>query len=377
MNPAPLSLDPASLLIPGLGSFLLAVLAFPLYIRWLKIKAIGQFIREEGPASHAAKAKTPTMGGLCFMAVSCLMSLIVLSTSNLTSRRPAAVVLMVGVCCGLVGLADDFFKLTFRSNRGLSARSRLVTEFTLGVLLSLSLFLLGVPVEEVVLKFKHLSGSPVMMPVFIDWPDLAGICYALLLIPFLVAACSNAVNLHDGMDGLAAGTSLQIFMVLSFIFYASGNPSLAVVSSAVAGSLAAFLLFNRYPASVFMGDTGSLFIGGVMAALVAASGLTLWFIPLSLIYIIETLSVVAQVVYFKLTKEYQSEKPLGKLALVWLKLTRRLPGEGKRLLKMAPLHHHFEAVAAEQGQPEWKVVACFWLVQFLLCAVVVAAICLS
>jgi phospho-N-acetylmuramoyl-pentapeptide-transferase len=152
----------------------------------------------------------------------------------------------------------------------------------------------------------------------------------------------------------------------------TGQVPLAVVATAAAGSVAGFLVYNRYKASIFMGDTGSLFLGGLMALLVVAGKLELWFIPLALVYIVETLSVIIQVVYFKLTKDYQPEKPMSAPALIWLKLTKRLPGEGKRFFKMAPLHHHFEAVGAEKGIAEWQVVAGFWLVQMALCLAVLA-----
>jgi phospho-N-acetylmuramoyl-pentapeptide-transferase len=122
-----------------------------------------------------------------------------------------------------------------------------------------------------------------------------------------------------------------------------------------------------------MGDTGSLFIGGALAGLVAASGLLFWFIPLALIYIIETLSVIIQVVYFKLTKAYTPEQPMSKPKLILTKLTKRLPGEGKRFFRMAPLHHHFEAVGADKGIAEWQVVAGFWVAQLVICVAVAAA----
>ena len=120
------------------------------------------------------------------------------------------------------------------------------------------------------------------------------------------------------------------------------------------------------PASRLSGDQNSSRIARVM--MVATSGLTLWFIPLSLIYVLEAVSVMAQVSYFKLTKQYQPETPMSRPALIWLKLTKRLPGEGKRLFRMAPLHHHFEAIAEDKGIAEWQVVACFWLLQLLICA---------
>jgi phospho-N-acetylmuramoyl-pentapeptide-transferase len=130
-------------------------------------------------------------------------------------------------------------------------------------------------------------------------------------------------------------------------------------------------VFNKYPAKIFMGDTGSLFLGGLIATLAIAGGLLIWFIPLTVIYIAEALSVILQVSYFKLTKPYQPPAPMNKMALIVLKLTKRLPGEGKRLLRMAPLHHHFEAVLADKGVPEWQVVAGFWLVQLVICLAVV------
>lgn len=182
-----------------------------------------------------------------------------------------------------------------------------------------------------------------------------------------MAATTNAVNLHDGMDGLAAGTSAQVFATMAAMFFALNNLAYATISATAALALLGFLRYNKNPARIFMGDTGSLFIGGLMAALVVAGGLTLYFVPLSLIYIAEAVSVMAQVTYFKLTKPYKPEKPMSTPALIILKLTRRLPGEGKRLLRMAPLHHHFEAVLGPRGWTEAEVVAAFWGVQLLLC----------
>lgn len=354
----------------ALVSLVLSVLLMPPYISWLKSKQIEQYIREEGPASHAAKAKTPTMGGLCFMAVSVVVAVGYLlffgrpplinadgSAQATASIWASLAVLGIAVLCGLVGFVDDFAKLTSRSNRGLSASLRLLIEFGLGLLLSAAIY--------------FWSSKPTVIYGFGGTISLSGFAqafYFLILIPFLIAATTNAVNLHDGMDGLAAGTSSLVFAVLFLILTSLGNINLASVCAAMVGALAGFLFFNKYPARVFMGDTGSLYIGGVMAALVAGGGLIIWFIPLALIYIAETVSVMAQVIYFKLTKPYTPPQPMSATALTWLKLTRRLPGEGKRLLRMAPLHHHFEAIASEHGEPEWKTVAAFLLVQILLCA---------
>lgn len=346
----------------GVASFVVSALAFPLYIRWLKAKQIEQYVREEGPQSHAAKAKTPTMGGLCFIAVSTIVSVVALGIFSLMpgggdGALAGFAVTLTAAACGLVGFADDFAKVTSRSNKGLSAKSRLLIECALGAALGLVLVLSGS--LDVVRQF-HLPFDPVVS----NW------VYALTVIPFLVAATTNAMNLHDGMDGLAGGTAVQVFLVLAILLFLSHQSFLALVCASLIGAVGGFLIYNRNPARVFMGDTGSLFLGGALAAVVSASGLLLWFIPLALIYIAETISVMIQVVYFKLTKDYTPETPMSKPALIWLKLTKRLPGEGKRFFRMAPLHHHFEAAGADKGVPEWQVVAYFWLAQFAICAAV-------
>lgn len=361
------------LLAAGL-SFAVCVVVFPFYIGWLKKRQIEQFIRVEGPQSHAAKAKTPTMGGLCFLLLSTAVSAALILVLKLPAAGPALAVVATAALCGLVGFIDDFAKINSKSNAGISAKVRLLSEFALGFLLAGALLLVGgAAIDQLVL-------NPASAPVTLSGlSDIMRLAYVFCLVPFLVAATANAMNLHDGMDGLAGGTGLLTFCTLGVMLAllpASSVPAaqpLAVVASSVAGGLAAFLVYNKYPAKVFMGDTGSLFLGGMMAAMVAAGGLTLWFVPLSLIYVLETLSVMAQVGYFKLTKQYEPEAPMSRSALIWLKLTKRLPGEGKRLFRMAPLHHHFEAIAEDKGIAEWQVVACFWIAQLLICACTVAA----
>ena len=170
---------------------------------------------------------------------------------------------------------------------------------------------------------------------------LPAILFVILAI-ILVASTTNSVNLNDGMDGLAAGIALPIFLTLTLMMLKTNNFSLSLLSISCAGSLAAFLLFNRYPAKIFMGDVGSLFLGGMLAGLVLSSGLTIWFIPLALIYILESLSVIIQVSYFKLTKPFTPSTHMNIFSLFLYKLTHKLPGEGIRLLRMSPLHHHFE-----------------------------------
>jgi phospho-N-acetylmuramoyl-pentapeptide-transferase len=344
--------------LPALVGFLLAAALYPAYIGFLRRRKMGQFIREEGPASHAGKASTPTMGGACFAFCSILTAGSCLVFSSQLSAT-ALLVMIIALGCGAVGLVDDLSKLQKKTNAGVSGWLRLALEFGLGLALGGYLLLSGL---AKIGNWSLAGLSP-------EWGVPAALTY-VLFSGFLVAASTNAVNLHDGMDGLAAGTAALVLAAMSIILSQSGVSDLAVVSAAVCGGLLAFLLFNRYPAQVFMGDTGSLFLGGLMAALAMSGGIQLWFIPLALIYIVETLSVMAQVIYFKLTKPYPGREKLSPLRLIWLKLTKRLPGEGRRLLRMAPLHHHFEAVAAERQISEWQVVAWFWLAQAGVCAVV-------
>jgi phospho-N-acetylmuramoyl-pentapeptide-transferase len=354
------------------ASFAMSAAVFPFYIGWLKRKQIGQYIREEGPQSHAAKAKTPTMGGLCFIIVSTVVSLTALfllnggtASGGITTYLPALVVTLVAAVCGFVGFADDYAKVTSKSNTGLSAKARLLIEFGLGFLLGSCMYFFNWPGSHFAEEVLGLAGSPLA--------TIINLINAFAVIPFLVAATSNALNLHDGMDGLAGGTSIQVFAVLAAILLVAGKLPLAVVSASLVGAIGGFLLYNRYKAKVFMGDTGSLFIGGALAGLVAAGGLLFWFIPLASIYIVETISVIIQVVYFKLTKDYTPDPPMSKGKLILTKLTKRLPGEGKRFFRMAPLHHHFEAVGADKGIAEWQVVAGFWVAQLAICAAVAAA----
>ncbi len=371
--------NPVVLTGPFLVSFIAGVSAFPAYIKWLKQKQLGQFLREEGPASHAHKAKTPTMGGICFMAV----TVILLAISGVLIHRAGSALsawaLFVAVLCGLIGLSDDLSKLKSKSNEGLSARTRLRLEAILGAgfgtlgfaLLrhsSQTLPAILLPQQIAFSLFQHVHvfapgkvGIPLDLPVFV------------VLSTFLICATTNAINLHDGMDGLAGGTGLIVLATMGTMLWFTGQYELAWLAFVACGSIAAFLAFNRNPAKVFMGDTGSLFLGGLLATLTLAGGLLFWFVPLSLIFIVETLSVIMQVSYYKITKPYTPEKPMKSAALVLYKLTNKLPGEGKRIFRMAPLHHHFEAVFAEKGVKEWQVVAGFWVIQLILSGLTLAA----
>lgn len=307
------------------------------------------------------------------MSVALVVTLAMALFSPYSAAGPAYyAVIGCGFLCGVVGLLDDSAKVRHKANKGISGYIRLGIETVLGLVLAVIL-VLACDQKMLLPSWLYQAVAPIFS-LGVGSEPVSTVVLPLLLYlalgAFLCAATTNAVNLHDGMDGLAAGTSCQVFATMAVLLYGTGQFGYATISATAAGALLGFLLFNKNPAQIFMGDTGSLFIGGLMACLALAGGIVIWFVPLSLIYVAEALSVMAQVVYFKLTKPYKPEKPMGAAALVVLKLTKKLPGEGKRLFRMAPLHHHYEAVMAEKGWPEWQVVAAFWLVQFLLCGAV-------
>jgi len=363
---------------------LCTVILLPFYIRWARQHQVGQYLREDGPASHAVKAKTPTMGGVCFIAAATVACSLWFIHPLQSEVLIIALVFILALACGWLGFSDDFAKVKGQANEGLSARLRLKVEALLGAFFGLAVvFSTCSPAQGLIVPRQladrfGIAGSPVADQLGGNltevnlWPILI-----VLLSFFLVAATTNSVNLHDGMDGLAAGTSSMLLLSIAVMTFCTGQFGLAYLAVTATGALLGFLFFNRHPAQVFMGDTGSLFIGGLAAGLVIASGLVLYFIPLSAIYIAESVSVMAQVAYFKLTKPYDPPTPMSAPALFFHKLTKRLPGDGKRLFLMAPFHHHFEALLIGRGmdkdRAEWLVVGGFWLVQLLLCAITLAA----
>lgn len=375
------------ILVPALASWAICVCGLPVYIKLLKQFQIQQYLREEGPKSHAHKAKTPTAGGVCFWLATVLTCLGV-SFWYKTFNLPIALILIVASICGFLGLADDMAKVMQKSNKGVSEKLRLVVETVTGFALGLVIIFEFPLVDWLHSCCPLISGGTCCSPNYIWLPHDSNSIFAggageplsvmvppavtLILSTFLIPATTNAVNLHDGMDGLAGGTSFLVLLTMGTIFFVSGQNDLGLLCIVSAASLFGFLLFNKYPAKVFMGDTGSLFLGGLIGALGAVGGIVLLFIPLMLIYIVETISVLAQISYYKLTKPYTPAVPISQAKLILTKLTTRLPGEGKRLFRMAPLHHHYEMVFAEKGVREWQVVAMFWLAQLSICFFVLA-----
>jgi phospho-N-acetylmuramoyl-pentapeptide-transferase len=327
---------------------LLIAFAFgPAVIRRLERANVGQIVRDEGPASHLTKAGTPTMGGLIIIAAATLSTLMWANLTNLY----VIVALVSLLWMGAIGFLDDYLKVVQGKTRGLVGRYKMVGQWTFG--LALGGFLLWNP----------LSPHPTTWTTVPFFSDVAAAFFAPVFVLFtgaVVSGSSNAVNLTDGLDGLAAGLTgiaAATFGVFAYIagrvdtsaylgfFYLPGAGELTIFAVALAGAAIGFLWFNTHPAQVFMGDTGSLALGGaigVMAILLKAEFLL---VIVGGVFVLETVSVILQTGYFKYTK-------------------RRF-GEGRRIFKMAPIHHHFEKL----GWPETKVVVRFWILG-LMCAMV-------
>ena len=297
----------------GIGHVLLPIL------RALKA---GQSIREIGPTWHNVKAGTPMMGGLMFV-----LSTIICTLCNIPFMEDYSAVfaLLVALCYGFVGFLDDYTKLVKKRNLGLTSLQKALLQMAVSALYLYILYRQGVMTTDLYIPFVNVSIS--LHPALY-------IFFAM----FVMIGCDNAVNLTDGVDGLCGSVTIPVMVFFAAAALAMGRYDLAVVPAALVGGLIAYLFYNWHPAKVFMGDTGSLFLGGTVCALAFALDMPLILILVGFIYIIETLSVILQVGYFKLT-------------------------HGKRLFKMSPIHHHFEMC----GWKEEKIVISFTLVSAVMC----------
>ncbi|HWP98551.1 MAG TPA: phospho-N-acetylmuramoyl-pentapeptide-transferase [Syntrophomonadaceae bacterium] len=292
----------------------------PFMIPFLTRLKVGQSIREEGPRGHYAKAGTPTMGGVMIITAIMVASFI---TAGASAEVLTAV--LVALACGAIGFWDDYIKVVLKRSLGLRARDKLGLQLFIGV------------VFACLLLFYFHRGTQVAVPFSGQVYDLG----QLLYIPFLVIvlmSSTNGVNLTDGLDGLAAGVTFFVAVALGLVSLMNNQHphyNLAIFCGAMAGACLGFLLFNRHPARVFMGDTGSMALGGGVAAVAAMCQAELALVILGGVYVIETFSVILQVISFQTT--------------------------GKRPFLMAPLHHHYEL----KGWPETKVVRFFWLMAFI------------
>ncbi len=302
----------AKILIALLLSFLFSVLAYPVFIRRMDQLQFGQPIREDGPARHAQKSGTPTMGGLVIIASAVIATLF---TAGLA--KPLLVALPVFLGCGLLGFLDDYLKIVRKQSLGFKARSKLFGMLIIAVIFMILISLAG------------LYNPVVNLPFFNQTLNL-GYIYPLFVL-LLITGFSNSVNLTDGVDGLAAGTAVLAFAAFAYIGYRAGIPSVALFCAALTGACLGFLVFNRHPARLFMGDVGSLALGGALAAIAVIAAAELFLLIIGAVFVLEALSVTLQVASFQLT--------------------------GKRIFLMSPLHHHFEL----KGWSEWRVVSLFWL----------------
>ncbi|KSU62428.1 phospho-N-acetylmuramoyl-pentapeptide-transferase [[Bacillus] enclensis] len=300
-------------------AFLITVLLSPVFIPFLRRLKFGQSIRDEGPQSHQKKTGTPTMGGIVF-----LLS-IVITTFVMTGKysEPGAetyLLLLVTVGFGLLGFLDDFIKVVMKRNLGLTSKQKLLGQI---VISAIFYFI-----------FKQNDFPTTVSIPLTDISFDLGWFYVVFIIFWLVGF-SNAVNITDGLDGLVSGTSAIAFGALAVLAWNQGQYDIAIFGVAVVGAVLGFLVFNAHPAKVFMGDTGSLALGGAIATIAILTKLEIILILIGGVFVIETLSVILQVASFKTT--------------------------GKRIFKMSPLHHHYELV----GWSEWRVVVTFWTVGLL------------
>lgn len=319
-------------------AFLISLVFGPLLIRKLKEHHIGQEIREEGPKTHFSKAGTPTMGGLLILIALALPVLLWADLSN----RYIWLILFSTLGFGAIGFWDDYLKVIKKHNLGLKGRYKLLAQTVVG--LGVAFFLYYYPSNP---EYATRLGVPFFKTVL---PDLNG--FYILFAVLLVVGASNAVNLTDGLDGLAIVPviiSMIAYMVMVYaaghagfasylnIPYVTGVGELAIFCGAVIGAGLGFLWFNAYPAQMFMGDVGALALGGALGTLALVSKNELILLLIGGVFVAEALSVIIQVIYFKLTG-------------------------GKRIFRMAPLHHHFEQL----GWEEPKIIVRFWIVSIIL-----------
>jgi phospho-N-acetylmuramoyl-pentapeptide-transferase len=307
-------------LIAGTASLLMCLFLSPKFIAFLRRRAFGQNIREEGPSGHQTKAGTPTMGGIMIF-LSFAVPFLILSDRSWQSMG----VFGGAIACALLGFADDYTKIVRRRSLGLRGRTKLI------VTIAISLGLWWVATHE-----AHLQ--PIVRLRFVDVRLDIGPLYPVFIY-FVVAGTTSAVNLTDGLDGLAAGCVAIVLLAYIGMTFIAGEDDLALLAACLVGSCIGFLWFNSFPASIFMGDTGSLGLGGAIAGLAVMTQTEVLLILLGGIFVIEALSVLIQVFSFQTFR--------------------------KRVFLMAPIHHHFEL----QGWSETKIILRFWIMAVACAAI--------
>ena len=334
----------------GAAAVTALVIAFwlgPKIIQALRNHQIGEAAKVEAPKSHLSKAGTPTMGGLIVLAALVIPALLWTDLKN----GYILLILFVTVVLGAVGFLDDYLKVVKKKPKGLIGRYKTIGQVLVGLVVGGVIYFHPQWIDSTLVVMKTKTTVPFFKYLELD----LGILYIPIVI-FIITATSNAVNLTDGLDGLAIGTVGIVALTLAIIAYVSGhaewskyltipflrgNGELAIYCSALVGAALGFLWFNSYPAQVFMGDTGSLALGGVIGAMCVLIKKEFLLPTLGGVFLMETLSVIIQRMYFKYTKKKY--------------------GEGRRVFKMAPIHHHFELL----GWPEPKIVTRFYIIAIL------------
>ena len=305
-------------------AFLLTVLMLPRLIKYLHVLKFGQAIREEGPQSHMHKKGTPTMGGISFI-IAIVISLIVAMFLDSSNMQYYILFIYTTISFSIIGYIDDMLIVVKKKNDGLAPRKKLMLQIIFSVIF------------YILVTFIYKEVNYIHIPVF-DYNLNISYFYIIFLV-FWQTGFSNAVNLTDGLDGLATSVTIITTSTFALLAYKENNFPVLVFCLTIVGALVGFLLFNRNPAKIFMGDTGSLALGGILAAISVILHKEVAFLFIGLVYILETLSVIIQVAYFKKT--------------------------GKRIFKMSPLHHHFEL----SGYGEVKTVYIFVVIAVISSAI--------
>jgi phospho-N-acetylmuramoyl-pentapeptide-transferase len=334
-------------------AFLVAFYLGPPVIRRLRILKVGQVVRTEGPQTHLGKSGTPTMGGVIIVLATVIPTLLWAELTNGFTLTALVVLVWLGV----IGFMDDYLKVVRRKTEGLVGRYKIVGQASLGLLLGISLVL--IPLTDIPTTWTQIPFFKTYHVNFLWWWSYT------LFVAFVITGSSNAVNLTDGLDGLAAGLSAiaaATFGIFAYVmgridssdylnlFYLPGAGELAIFCVALSGGCIGFLWFNAHPAEVFMGDTGSLAVGGVLGAVAVLLKAEFLLAIIGGVFVLEALSVASQTLYFKWTK-YRT-------------------GTGRRIFRMAPLHHHFEQI----GWHESKVIIRFWILGIIFAMVAFATL---
>ncbi|SFJ04634.1 phospho-N-acetylmuramoyl-pentapeptide-transferase [Thermoflavimicrobium dichotomicum] len=326
------NLDIRIVLIPLTVAFGLGVFLGPFLIPMLRRLKFGQSIRKEGPQAHLKKAGTPTMGGIIILTAMVLTavpfsSYFLLNKSDSVINADLFFLIFATLGYGIIGFLDDYIKVVMKRSLGLTANQKLLGQLFIGLVLFWVLLEVRAISAENFIYTIHIPGTDYVLEM--NW------LYLPLLL-FILIGTSNAVNLTDGLDGLLGGTAAIAYGAYAVIGMVQNNYTVAIFSIAMVGALLGFLVFNAHPAKVFMGDTGSLALGGGLAALSVITQTELLLPIIGGVFVAETLSVMIQVTSFKL--------------------------RGKRVFRMTPLHHHYEL----KGWSEWRVVVTFWFVGLIL-----------